>query len=592
MEFLRRNNNPRGAGAGGAGVGEEDILKNNFGNNHILILGHGSINSNEFIILPEHINLKLYVEKGHTLISPLNKSILSRISINNSSTHFIREKTLLNNMNIKFNNTHQYKYLQYSDVINIVDTHLINYSGIINNKNIIPITSLNNQIYEQYNIKSFINEQFYFMTKEEILESYNFDTTYINEYYFDKLNKLSSNLIRLLFENNIEKDSDIFNVIINQFRLEKINKNYLKKYFDIGDEIIKELIKINNLYLHISNNYMIIQSLYHYFNLNIGYNDISYYSIDSHIYNEYPNNNHYNNYYNNNNNNINNVYKDVYMKDYIHFNNKIEKIYIFNKKENIIGYNIKNYHHIHIFNNMLKNNIQQEVKVLLLHFQKDYFIKNNVKISIGRLINEIFLPINYNEEFLNNAWSNIVNLSYHYHNNEIISKEEIIENSFTMNLGYILHKINVYNKNIFNNQTIICHGLNCRNYTPLERNKNIKEFRRLVNEGLNEGAGAGGLVRSQSLINNVTVHRLIRQSSASNEYKELFENIIEKCKNIIKTKMNHINRLSTKSVNNISYKNVLMEENALINDIEKTYQKNHFLIRDHIKFLISILRTR
>lgn len=485
MSSFQRNN--EGAGAEEVNVPKKDIL----------ILGHGEIDSNKFIITPEHIDLTFYISKGEVLKVKVGTNIQSLVLKNGNPEHYIQEKTLLNDMSLFLLNVHSYSSsMGYGVPEDYMNSHKIVYSGIITeNSNIIPINKLSDEVYSLYNI-----------TKRKIK-------------FMNKNNQTNV---------NIKEYIQILHKYLNKNKtIQSMNNNHLYNEIDAKlDGITESFEKLVN-WLSESNK----DTFFH-------------------------------------------ILSELFIYDF-----GIPLFFGFNWRNSIfLGFNLLQY-----LNNYLIGQLEIIVSFIIVHlaYENSYTIPHIIHLFIQ----------NYNLDNLNNVFNNIINLAYHYHNDEIISKEELIRNKCKINLGYLLHKIDMYNKNTLHNQKILCHMLNCRNYLPIERNKNVNEFKRLVNEGLNEGP-ASGLVRSQSLVNNVTVHRLIRQRSTSNEYKDLFENIIEKCKNIIQSQINHINRLSNKRVNNLSYKNVLMEENDLINDIEETYQNNYFLTKDHIKFLISILRRR
>ncbi len=486
MDSFQRNNKGTGAGAEEVNIPRKDIL----------ILGHGEIDSNKFIITPEHIDLTFYTSKGEVLKVKVGTNIRSLVLKNGNPEHYIQEKTLLNDMSLFLLNVHSYSFsMGYGVPENYIDAHKIVYSGIITeNSDIIPINKLSDEIYSLYNITK---------RKIEFINKNNQTNVDIKE-YIQILNKYLNKNKKILITNN----NNLYNEI--DAKLDGITESF--------EKLINWLDASNK--------------------------DIFF-----------------------------NILSELFIYDF-----GIPLFFGFDWRNSIfLGFNLLQY-----LNNFAIGQLEIIVSFIIVHlaYEKSYTIPHIIHLFIQ----------NYNLDNRNYVFNNIINLAYHYHNDEVISKEELAENNFKINLGYLLHKMDVYNKNTLHNQKILCHMLNCRNYIPIEHNKNVIEFRKLVNEGLNEGAT--GLVRSQSIVNNVTVYRLIRERSASNEYKDLFENIIEKCKNIIETQINHINRLSNKRVNNISTKNVLMEENDLINDIEKTYQDNHFLTKDHIKFLISILRRK
>ncbi len=568
---------------------------------NILILGHGLIDSNKFIIIPEHIDLTFYTNKGKSLNSNISKPISLRILKEGDKSHYMKEKTLLNDMNIRLKNMHQFnKNLKiYSDVTSIENTHLINYSGIITTENITPINILSDETYNSYNIINInINSEHYKSIRNFDIhnENYHLDNKiYNNTAIF--INSICMKEFIKIYDKLPDLDKlynmNIFKLAIERLGIKKINKNN----FDAVNKIITTYIEIyNSNEIKNTINENTYNQLKHEINL-IQYNHniviIKYFlmiQINNFINNEYMVFS-----ANNRSSGVNyNLYS--FNKDYsIHgysVSNQSDKIYILNnillnsshfeKNDDNLKEAFVVLIYIHILNKKGSNN--QSIDQSIDQFINETILPNNQSIdqSIYQFINETILPNNYKEHFLSTAWPNIINLSYHYHNNEIISKEEIINNNFDMNLGYILHKIDIYNKNVLGNKKILCHGLNCRNYTPIKSNRNINELQRLINQPLLPNNN-GALRRS----NSVTVHRLIRQRSESNEYKDLFENIIEKCIEIISNNINYINQ--TNEHNNANLNKIKNIHRKLM-IIYSTYTEKHFLTVNEVKFLIHILR--
>ncbi len=481
MESFTRNN----------GINKNDNKKN------IYILGHGLIDSNKFIITPEHIDLTFYVEKGKPLRILYINNIFSPIIKNGNPEHYISEKSLLNDMDIKLLAFHD---VWNQDPYNIKKISTIDYSGIITEdiSNIVSLSQLDNSVYKKYNIHK---------SKIEFIDK----------------------------NTNKKVSSHEYMVLLNTYLNENL-KTFSQNKNNYSYEIIRIFNKVNEIF-------------------NLFFND----------------------------NNFENKFNEI--KDII------DNLCIYNLGiENIIGFN--RFRNIMVFNNLVKymNPIfgtsidsfhQNIVSIILLHFSYQKSI--NLLAYINDIINV------FNNENMDIIFKNIIRLSYHYHNDDIIPKEEIVdfnknikEMKFNINLGYILHKIDIYNKNILNNQKILCHSLNCRNYIPIESNRNINELQNLINQPLllNEPPT---LRRS----NSVTVHRLIRQRSVSNEYKDLFQNIIEKCIEIISNNINYINK--SNKHNNTNLNKIKNIHNKLM-IIYSTYIEKHFLTVNEVKFLIHILR--
>ncbi len=604
-------NNSVSAGAGGAGAGgaaNEELEENK---TNILILGHGAIDSNKFIIIPEHIDLTFYTNKGESFITKFNKFIISKKGDKN---HYIKEKTLLNDMNISLNNIFQYdnKINTYSDVINIENTHIIGFSGIISTKKITPINMLPNEIYNSYNIHKIkiIHDM---ISIEELKTIIKFDPKYIQDTYIEELKSILNRLVKIskLYDVNILELARKYNIktnitqyiSLNQNNKFELNSNNLKKlnnYKEI-DTLVKELIilfnkneiKNQNIYKTIKYNIDIIFNNYNFAKKKF----LLFINILQFIYSDF--------------------YKpSKYSFIFKHFMEELpDSLYIFDKENIVLGYNNNNY--INILNNILFDSnlnlpgIEFAYTLLisiynsLLIKDKNYPLGSEQNKSICQFINEEILPNHYKEHFLNNAWPNIRNLSYHYHNNEIISKEEIIKKNYNLNLGYILHKIDMYNKNVLGNKKILCHGLNCRNYTPIKSNRNITQLQKEINKSIsnilkkNEVETTNAEPRPNHLelvketlkrANSLSVHSLIRLPSASEEYKSIFENIIEKCKAILYKKIQNVNNLQNKATeNNMIFKSFLNKDIQKITNIEENYNHQHFLTKEDIKFLIHIL---
>ncbi len=562
--------NAGGAGAGGAGAGgannkevnESNLLENkiinNFNNNHIFIFGHGAIDSDKFIISPEHIHLKFYTNKGNSLFgSQISSNYKYFLKLHNDSKHYIQEKTLLNDMMIDFKNMYEYKENKklFSDVSNFFNIHKIDISGIINQK-FKDIGLLDNEVYQKYNIQIDKIDYVENILLDDIKESYDFDKEYVENITMTKLNDIIIQFDNLI--KNINGGSIMTNELLKEMNSMNV-KNKMKIISEIfkkykNNEIIKEPIyRIYKKYFDIINNYYTICEIYDFLGITFkSFNSEKTLNILVNLLS--------------------------YKVTTIHF----IQLYLF---ENIIGFNTyKNGNGIYILNNLLKSfyKLPEDYKKEIIIILFNIYLKNkNIKNyrSIGQLINETLLPDNYNEIYIN-VWPNIRDLSFHFHNNDIIPKEKIIENNFEMNLGEILYYIDIYNKNVLNNQTIICHGLNCRNYTPIEKNKKLSELRNAVNHTIVKMNKHKELLKNAT---NVNVHRLIRQQSASQIYKDLFENIIEKCINIINNNINKINSNNNKNYNEI--RNIHQRLMSIYNQ----YIDNHFLVKEDIQFLIRIL---
>lgn len=462
---------------------------------NILILGHGEIDSNKFIITPEDIDLTFYTNKGEILKVKVGTNIQSLVLKNGNPEHYIQEKTLLNDMSLFLLNVHSYSSsMGYEVPENYIDAHKIIYSGIITeNSNIIPINKLSDEIYSLYNITK---------QKMEFINKNNETNVNIKEYIQILYQYLNDNKTISPMNNN----NHLYNEIDN--KLDGINESF--------EKLVNWLDKSNK---------------------------------DTFF----------------------NILSELFIYDF-----GIPLFFGFNWRNSIfIGFNLLQY-----LNNFDIGQLEIIVSFMVVHlaYKNSYTIPDIIHLFIQ----------NYNLDNRNYVFNNIINLAYHYHNDEIISKEELIRNKCKINLGYLLHKIDMYNKNTLHNQKILCHMLNCRNYIPIERNKNVIEFRRLVNEGLNHNSS---LVRSQTLVNNETVHRLIRQRSVSNEYKDLFENIIDKCIKIITKQINEINQINANNSNNHKH-NEIREINKKLMNMYHKYTENYYLDTKDVKFLISILRRK
>lgn len=257
----------RGAG----GDTGEDAGRNK---KNILIMGHGLIDSNKFIIVPEHIDLTFYTEKGKVLFRNFTKNIVSEIKLKGNPEHYIQEKTLLNDMKISFNNIFQkhYRNTLFLNVSHIENTQIINHSGIITEENIISIDELSNEIYERYGIRK-NTERFINIDLEVIEQNYNFDKNFLIHSYRILLKNLNDLLLKrnlinkthhiykrineLLSKNNFNQIHSILKfkylMKLNLFLTELINTY-------ITDETIKNELNITKL--HIDESYKIIQNLY------------------------------------------------------------------------------------------------------------------------------------------------------------------------------------------------------------------------------------------------------------------------------------------------------------------------------------------
>ncbi len=551
---------------------------------NIVISGHGIINSNKFIITPENMDITFYTEKGKPYLRSLIKDIYEYIILNNGNKkHYIKEKTLLNDMTIQLLGMFQfdpYKCIP-TTLTNISNVSFITYSGLITNKNITPICNLSEEEYAKYNVKvvkPFINLQRNFFKNvldrfdynkelkpihiiigETITEINNMVNYQIDEYEMkEELEENETNILQSLisFERSYMR-------ILEDFVINRSVDSYINKFNDKFMKTDLSILKSDERFLELFNKYTYLMNIYEIIN------EIKKYIVD--------NNRYYNNYLN---------YNIEYFKNI--------SLFFFNEEENIVGFGDKNAIAI-LYNELLqirycKDNSEQIFMciVILLYLKKNETLYNTLLE---------YFPKN-NNTFMNSIIrNNIVRLSYHYHNEDIIPYDIIRSKNFFLSLGEIFKYINDYNKNVLNKQKILCHSINCRNYSPIHRNRNVQELIGYINSGAGAGAEEeveiNGLRRTNSL-----VHHLIRQPSESEEYKNIFENIIEKCLDIIinntlkiENKVEYTNKNYNNYSNNNKRKiNKLIEDEIFLTNIQKIYKEQYYLTKNHIKFLISILQ--
>jgi hypothetical protein len=265
-----------------------------------------------------------------------------------------------------------------------------------------------------------------------------------------------------------------------------------------------------------------------------------------------------------------------------------KSLFCFNYGQSIINFNklLSYYNKIDLW--------QFKTFLLFLIFIIRFFNLDNSSDSIMSILIK-YNPYNYNE-LISENFNKIIDLSYHYHNNDILPKQIIVNNNYYLSLGVILNYIDTYNKYILFDKKILCHGLNCRNYTPIHRNRLIKnELNGENGSGAGSGAGAGENNGSKLHRTNSNVHHLIRMPSSSNEYKDMFENMIQKCSNIIDNKLELLYNFEDENPNNNSQQMSIFNlerKSNLIEEIKKNYNKTHYLLKDDVKYLISILHNK
>lgn len=553
---------------------------------NILISGHGIINSNKFIITPEDIDITFYTEKGKPYLRSFTKDIYEYIMLNNGNKkHYIKEKTLLNDMTIQLLGMFQqdpYKCVS-TNLTNISNASLITYSGLITNKNIIPICNLSEEEYAKYNIKvvkPFINLQRDFLKNilstfdyndelkpihiiigETIIEIINMVKYQIDEYEMkEELKENETNILQSLisFEGSYMR-------ILNDLVINRSIDSYINKFNDKFMKTDLSILKSDERFLQLFHKYTYLMDIYEIIN------EIKKYIVDNNTY--------YNNYYN---------FNIEYFKNI--------SLFFFNEEENIVGFGNRNV--INILNNELLKirYCKDNPSLIFMYIFILLYLKKNERLYDTLLE---YLPKN-NDTFMSSIiQNNIARLSYYYHNEDIIPYDIIRSKNFGLSLGEIFKYINDYNKNVLYHKKILCHSINCRNYSSIHRNRNVQELVQFINSDAGAGAGAeeddetNGLRRTNSL-----VHHLIRQPSESEEYKNIFENIISKCRNIIQTNISKIENKSNyqnKNYNNYSINNKknfdkLQEEEQLLEEIQKIYKEQYYLTKNHIKFLITILK--
>jgi hypothetical protein len=284
------------------------------------------------------------------------------------------------------------------------------------------------------------------------------------------------------------------------------------------------------------------------------------------------------------------IMNDYFKSKYEMFKNII--LYYFDSSKSLFCFNY--YDNIMIFNKLLSyyNKIELfdlKIIVLCLIFMIRFNNLDNTSDSIMNLLIK-YNPFNYNQ-LISENFNKIIDLSYHYHNNDILPKQIIVNNNYWLSLGIILNYIDTYNNDILFDKKILCHGLNCRNYTPIHRNRLIKNE---LNGENGAGAGAGAEENNGSKLRrtNSNVHHLIRMPSSSNEYKDMFENMIQKCTSIL---IHKIQILEENETLDETGQNLVLYLNEKLNNIgkmKKIYNKTHYLLKDDIKYLISILHNK
>ncbi len=114
---------------------------------NVFLLGHGSIISKEFIVLPNKINITFYTEKGQTLtVNETNRIFRSfnLTTVRGDNLHRIPEKMLMNNMTIELLS------FFYDDTRNFLQE--FDYSGIVTLRNPTPFIALDERVFRTYKI--------------------------------------------------------------------------------------------------------------------------------------------------------------------------------------------------------------------------------------------------------------------------------------------------------------------------------------------------------------------------------------------------------------------------------------------------------
>ncbi len=639
---------------------------------NIIINGHGLIDSNKFIIIPNNIDMTFYTEKGKSYFHNLSHNIHKNVRYNHGNkNHFIKENTILNDMNIQLLNMYGYdihKHM-FSGFRNFSDIVCIKYSGLITTKNITPIVSLPARIFKKYGftIKKICKNNIILETNHSNANgagangananganangtnanganangananrtnagananktndragagananktndganrtndragtgannaNYNIDYIFwddIDDIFFEENGKklLSymdyerNNVFFKIYLKNIYNIFELFNKEMphNIYKNNRNNRNKIINIEQIKEEY-KELIKkgkydevyidtlnkIQNINIDKLNNEDRKHFLYHDYlieNMSIMVSILRDLHLNFRIMNDY------------------------FKSKYEMFKNII--LYYFDSSKSLFCFNY--YDNIMIFNKLLSyyNKIELfdlKIIVLCLIFMIRFYNLDNTSDSIMNLLIK-YNPFNYNE-LISENFNKIIDLSYHHHNNDILPKQIIVNNNYWLSLGIILNYIDTYNNDILFDKKILCHGLNCRNYTPIHRNRLIKNE---LNGENGAGAGAGAEENNGSKLRrtNSNVHHLIRMPSSSNEYKDMFENMIQKCTSILIHKIQILEENKTLDETGQNLVLYLDEKLNNIGKMKKIYNKTHYLLKDDIKYLISILHNK
>ncbi len=637
---------------------------------NIIINGHGLINSNRFIIIPNNIDMTFYTEKGKSYFHYLSNNIHKNVRYNHGNkNHFIKENTILNDMHIQLLSMNGYDIHKrtFSGFRNFSDVVTIKYSGLITTKNITPIISLPAKIFKKYGftIKKICRNN-------TILEAnangagaganangakaganangagagsnanganagsnanganagsnangagagananganaganangagananYNIDYIFYHDITPDFFEKNWKKLLSYIdyekndaflkiYLKNIYNIFELFNKEMphNIYKNNRNNRNKILNIEQIKEEykellregkynklFIDTLNKIQNINIDKLNNEDRKLFLYHDYLIE---NMIIMSGIFKDLHDNFKK---FNTYFKSNYNFFKNII--------LYYFDSSKSLFCFNYGQSIINFNklLSYYNKIDIW--------QFKIFLLYLIFIIRFSNLDNSSDSIINLLIK-YNPFNYNQ-LISENFNKIIDLSYHYHNNDILPKQIIVNNNYFLSLGVILNYIDTYNKYILFDKKILCHGLNCRNYTPIHRNRLIKnELNGENGSGAGSGAEAGAEENNGSKLRrtNSNVHHLIRMPSSSNEYKDMFENMIQKCFNILRSKLDKILISEDLTNNEKMISNNLDKEIEYIKKITKDYSKTHYLLKNDIKYLISILRRK